>query len=717
MELVVVIAILGVLAAMVAPGVFEFVHASQIQAYNVAQERIQKAVDAYHSDPSNQTFLGKRQYPIFGADKIHGILAQPDDNQTSETITTPGNPLGGSQGGTPIWVDDGNGIRDFPDEELLNDEDDVTKPGWHVAVVERGGTQYIIDSRDFFINFDRLVAKGYLEDIPASASPDNQAPGSNRILEGPYSWYVGKDGEVRSLLYSFPGSETTGFQDVFPSTSPPTGLPRPIISGKSTVNEGSEYTLELTPKQPGVSTVTSWEIDWGDGAIQVLIGHVPSVVHTYADGLNIYTIAAKATDEDGTIDSNRLEVKVNNVAPTIALSGATSVHEGVPYTLTLGAVTDPGSDTVSQFIVHWGDGISNIYTSAGAVTHVYADGVIFPTIIVDVVDEDASHLATGSLSLTINNVAPTIALSGATSVHEGVPYTLTLGAVTDPGSDTVSQFIVHWGDGTSDIYTSAGAVTHTYGFDHADGDTPTTITVDLVDEDGVHTGAGSLAITVKDVVPSPFLDSFGLQPSSNQDPGGVTLDQSTGSLELWVVDEKTQKVFRYDPETGTVLLLGTLTSGNCDSKGITTDGTSFWVLDIVDKIVYRYSLTGVFQDSFALTTPGDNLEGITTYGTSLWVLDKFTGVFRYSISSGTFLGDSFSLNPQNSHAGGITTDGTSLWVVDKDVDKVFRYTMTGSLLGSFSVAPATHPEGITTDGTNIWVVDTDTDKVYRFDVN
>ena len=37
-----------------------------------------------------------------------------------------------------------------------------------------------------------------------------------------------------------------------------------------------------------------------------------------------------------------------------------------------------------------------------------------------------------------------------------------IGAVTDPGADTVSSYIVHWGDGTSDTYNSGGNVTHTY---------------------------------------------------------------------------------------------------------------------------------------------------------------------------------------------------------------------------------------------------------------
>ena len=50
------------------------------------------------------------------------------------------------------------------------------------------------------------------------------------------------------------------------------------------------------------------------------------------------------------------------------------MNEGSSYSLTLGAVTDPGTDTVSSYIVHWGDGNSDTYFTAGAKTHTYADG-------------------------------------------------------------------------------------------------------------------------------------------------------------------------------------------------------------------------------------------------------------------------------------------------------------------------------------------------------
>ena len=49
-------------------------------------------------------------------------------------------------------------------------------------------------------------------------------------------------------------------------------------------------------------------------------------------------------------------------------------RRGQPLQPTLGAITDPGTDTVTSWLVHWGDGSSDTYTSGGVKTHTYADG-------------------------------------------------------------------------------------------------------------------------------------------------------------------------------------------------------------------------------------------------------------------------------------------------------------------------------------------------------
>ena len=72
------------------------------------------------------------------------------------------------------------------------------------------------------------------------------------------------------------------------------------ISGNQAVNQGSQYTLNLSASGTGADTISSWEINWNDGDVQSVSGNPSSVTHTYADGLNHYGITATATNEDGT---------------------------------------------------------------------------------------------------------------------------------------------------------------------------------------------------------------------------------------------------------------------------------------------------------------------------------------------------------------------------------------------------------------------------------
>ena len=65
-ELIVVIAILGILIAIAVPTIRGFLESSREQAYEADRRVIQLAVDAYYYSPSNERFNNERQYPIMG---------------------------------------------------------------------------------------------------------------------------------------------------------------------------------------------------------------------------------------------------------------------------------------------------------------------------------------------------------------------------------------------------------------------------------------------------------------------------------------------------------------------------------------------------------------------------------------------------------------------------------------------------------------------------
>ena len=308
--------------------------------------------------------------------------------------------------------------------------------------------------------------------------------------------------------------------------------PTVVATGASNVDEGSPYTLNIgAVTDPGVDTVISYTIDWGDGSdpdgdeivgqtitAAALASAEGQVQHTYADGLNTYEIKIDVTDEDGTFLDRAafLSAQVDNVAPTVAISGASNVDEGSEYSLTLGAVTDPGTDTVTSYVVNWGDGSSDTYETAGVKTHTYADGTNIYDITVNLTDEDGTFLA-NTMSVTVNNVEPTVAISDDSSIDEGSPYTLNVGAVTDPGVDTVISYTIDWGDGSdpdgdeivgetitaANLALAAGQVQHIYA---DDGLYAYAITVDVTDEEGTFVDrANPLSVQVSNVEPTVFI--------------------------------------------------------------------------------------------------------------------------------------------------------------------------------------------------------------------
>jgi large repetitive protein len=215
---------------------------------------------------------------------------------------------------------------------------------------------------------------------------------------------------------------------------------------------------------------------------------------------------------------------VNNVAPTLTISGAATVAEGGTYELSISASDPAGAADALSYTIDWGDGSSSTVTAAqlaaagGKATHVFADDENGPinatprSISVTVSDGDGGS-ATQGTAVTVNNVAPTIALAGAATGIAGTLYTLNLGAITDPGQDTVSGTTIDWGDGSSTTLTAAqvtalgGVVTHTYALAGN-----YTIGVDLTDEDGSFVDAGSKAIVIQPDV-QPEIVRLGDAPS------------------------------------------------------------------------------------------------------------------------------------------------------------------------------------------------------------
>lgn len=164
-----------------------------------------------------------------------------------------------------------------------------------------------------------------------------------------------------------------------PVNDPPSALNFAI--SEATINEGSSITLTGTFVDPDSLTHTV-TIAWGDGttttvpSAQVINNgggnfSLPPITKTYADDGN-FNITVTVNDGTATTTlATPIPITVNDVPPTVALTGSGPLRTGQLYTLTIGEPVDPGDDTITSYRISWGDGTITTVNSPGDVTKVY----------------------------------------------------------------------------------------------------------------------------------------------------------------------------------------------------------------------------------------------------------------------------------------------------------------------------------------------------------
>jgi hypothetical protein len=224
---------------------------------------------------------------------------------------------------------------------------------------------------------------------------------------------------------------------------------------------------------------------------------------------------------------------------------------------------------------------------------------------------------------------------------------------------------------------------------------------------------------------------------SNASSATISRAQATGSIlnrqtKFFVVDSGTVRTYEYGSGGTSEEITAPVNSyGGTDTapRGVATTaaGDKVWVAD-ANRNVYVYDNHGVQLGSWAVggLPTGATVEGIATNGIDIWIVANSTSkdkVFKYTgaatrLSGSQTAAGKFGLDRNDANPQDIVTDGTSFWVVDGGKLKVFKYTLSGSLLGSWAIDPAdTHPTGITINPNNVsdvWIVDNGTDKVYQY---
>ncbi|WP_146512309.1 PKD domain-containing protein, partial [Thalassoglobus neptunius] len=454
------------------------------------------------------------------------------------------------------------------------------------------------------------------------------------------------------------------------------------VSGPVAIDEQGTYTLALVSNDPGQDTLTEWEINWGDGTIETIAGHLTSATHVFDDGPVQRLITASVTDEDGTHVTNSVTVDVRNVAPALSISGDASIAEGSLYTLNLSS-TEVADDTITSWTIDWGDGFEEIISgNPTSVTHTYADGSMTYTIAAQATDEDGTHAA-NSLSVVVTNVDHAVTIAGPTTIDEGAIYTLDLSG-TDIGRDTIQEWTVNWGDGSSDTVTgSPASLTHFY----ADGANSYTITATATDEDGTF-ASNPLPVTVSNVAPDLTIHgptfaiagaSYTLQLTSH-DPGADTITQweinwGDGTIETVTGNpSSTTHTYSSSGQNYTISATATDEDGTYSANSLNietrTSAPNAWVLG-----------SGVIDEGSTFTLDLNGAAGITS-----WDVNWGDGITE------TFSGSTLSVTHTYSDGDSVATisatasDGSTNYPADSVTVQIRNVAPTLTLNGSSPIS-------------------------------
>ncbi|MCU0963231.1 MAG: PKD domain-containing protein, partial [Pirellulaceae bacterium] len=358
--------------------------------------------------------------------------------------------------------------------------------------------------------------------------------------------------------------------------------PNVVLVGNSSVLVGDTYRLDLVPDHDhGDDTISQWEIQWGDGDVETMLGESGYVTHVYQMG-GMAQIIVTATDEDGSyIFSKWIERKV----PPPDAGGPYTIQEGqdlrlrgdvrgtplhitwsfgsnafaegaspvVPWTelVTAGLTDDTGGASGDWITATFsnphdpspddqahGFRYAYDYTNDGrpdtdfttASTVAFRAGRSGTQWVRGVIEDFDGGTTEYVAAVTVYDTPPTLELAGTATVAEGATYSLSLSA-HDPGDDAVRQWRVDWGDGTSDTAsTPAPALAHVFA-----DDGQFTLRVTAMQDEGVFTA--SKPVTVTNVAPTLFLG--GLPAVDEGAPYTLLLassDPGNDRLVAWTID-------------------------------------------------------------------------------------------------------------------------------------------------------------------------------------
>ncbi len=433
-----------------------------------------------------------------------------------------------------------------------------------------------------------------------------------------------------------------------------------------TVDEGDTVSFIDDFDDPGLLDTHTIEWDFGDGTDPVYETLTPT--HEYGDN-GVYTVTLAVTDNDGGVGLDTLIVTVNNIAPIVDAGSDQEADEGDTVSFD-GVIDDPG--WLDDHTILWEFGDGNTATETLAPTHEYGDNGVYPVTLT--VTDDDGGVSSDTLTITVNNVAPTAYAGPDQTVDEGDTVSFS-GSATDPG----------WLD------------SHTYEWDFGDGSPTVTgrypsyvyeipetyeVSLTVTDDDG-GSDTDSLVVTVLDITPpistltiqlpyqgteEPFFVSTATEfvlSAEDGDGFGVAIIKYRIDDGLWTTHAGDLLTFTI-PDIG----LHTVYYYSIDESGNVEEENSMEVIVNASKLIYTGEFSGDYSDpvlleailidkATLLAIPGKTIEfnigSQTVYAiTDIYGVASFTLILdqpggSYFVSA-SFAGDEEYLASSDIHA-------------------------------------------------------------------
>lgn len=203
------------------------------------------------------------------------------------------------------------------------------------------------------------------------------------------------------------------------------------VTSPNAINEGSTATINVALSDPGNDhpVITSFTTGLKQGVL--VDNHDGTYTYDPQGYIGTAFLTFNSTDDNNGTSTNTISIEVDNVSPTITLTGPSAINEGSPGVINV-ALSDPGTDIphITTFSADHG-----IITDNHDGTYTFnSQGYVGTAVLTFDATDDQNGTSTKTINIEIDNVIPTISLTGPSSIIDGSTALIHV-TLSDPGTD------------------------------------------------------------------------------------------------------------------------------------------------------------------------------------------------------------------------------------------------------------------------------------------